>query len=102
MNSAFGLTEEDFTAIKSVVQKHQKINTVILFGSRAMGTHRNGSDIDLALMGNQLELNDLLALSADFDDLDLPYQFDVIDYNRIEEQGLIEHINRVGVEIFKR
>ncbi len=94
-----GLSKEDIEDIVRVIKKSEKVQKAILFGSRAKGTFTNGSDIDLALKGTNLVLNDVLDLSIDLDALNLPYKFDLIIYDRIKEEALKEHINRVGVSL---
>ena len=104
MNSVtqYGIPESDLDALLSELKKNSKINEIILFGSRAKGTYRNGSDIDIALKGRKLKLNDILDATLDIDKLLLPYKLDLIIYTRINEPALIEHINRVGIILFKR
>lgn len=70
---------------------------VVLFGSRAKGNYREGSDIDLALKGPNLDLGAKDSLLARYDKLLLPWKLDVIVYSLIEEPALKEHIDRVGV-----
>jgi len=98
----YGLLESDIHQIVSVMQQNQKITKVVLFGSRAKGTCHAGSDVDLALFGDDLALNDLLELTIEIEKLNLPYKFDLILYKRIKETSLIEHINRVGTKLFER
>ena len=104
MNSLtlYGIPESDLDALLSELKKNSNINEIILFGSRAKGTFRNGSDIDLALKGRKLKLNDILDATSDIDKLLLPYKLDLVIYTRINEPALIEHIDRVGVILFKR
>ena len=94
MNS--GLSQQTMAAFLSVLYHHPKVEEVILFGSRAKGTYKPGSDIDLALKGD-LQLQDITLLLNRIDDLNLPYTFDLIIYNRIKEPALREHIQRVGI-----
>ncbi len=98
----YGLRQVDTNRIITVLSKNKKINRVILFGSRAKGNYRNGSDVDLCLKGENLELNDVLDLSIEIDDLLLPYKFDLVIYERIKENALKEHIKRVGVTLYQR
>ncbi len=97
-----GLPEADISNIISVLQGFQKINKLILFGSRAKGNYSEGSDIDLAISGRDLELNDVLDALIEIDKLSLPNKFDLIIYNSIKDQSLREHIDRVGVVLFER
>jgi predicted nucleotidyltransferase len=104
MNSVtqYGIPESDLDDLLSELRKNSKISEIILFGSRAKGTYRNGSDIDIALKGRKLNLNDILDATMDIDKLLLPYKIDLVIYTRINEPALIEQINRVGVILFKR
>ncbi len=54
-----------------------QLEEVWLFGSRAMGRHQDGSDIDCCLVGDQLGHSDRLRLMAAIDDLLLPWQVDL-------------------------
>lgn len=97
----YGLTSEDWGRIKRVLSAHPKVEGVVLFGSRAKGTHKPGSDVDLALVGD-LVLNDVLDLHNELDDLDLPVRFDLINYRQVTDPDVLAHINRVGVPILVR
>jgi len=97
-----GLRESDLAHIRDAARAFPEIRQVILFGSRAKGTHKPGSDVDLALKGDALTYETVLGLTDMLnEEKPLPYFFDVVDYQRISEQALVEHINRVGVVIFE-
>lgn len=98
----YGLVDYEIDQVISIIGNNPKIEKVILFGSRAKGNFKNGSDIDLSLIGSDLKLNDILDLSIEIDKLALPYKFDLIISDRIKEQALVDHINRVGVILFER
>ena len=98
----YGLTKTDLEEIIHILESNNCIEEVILFGSRAKGNFKNGSDIDIALKGDKLKLDDLLNLSLDLDELYLPYKIDMIIYHNIDIQGLIDHIRRIGITLFKR
>ncbi len=98
----YGLTSKQLKDVVKIISQNTKIKQIILFGSRAMGTFHNGSDIDIALVGEDLGLTDLSEILVNLDDLYLPYTFDLVIYNRISEPALIDHINRVGIEFYKR
>lgn len=99
--SRFGLDEEVLTRIINVFKKHPGVDEVILYGSRAQGTHKPGSDVDLALKGEDLNLRELNTLSLELDDLLLPYTFDLCIVQRIDNPDLIDHIQRVGRTIYE-
>ena len=71
-----------------------------MYGSRAKGTSKPGSDIDLTLKGRELDLHVLNRISRDLDDLLLPYNIDLSIYHRIKDQDVLDHIHRVGKEIY--
>lgn len=96
---SIGLSNNDLESIKKVIKSFPKIEDAVLFGSRAKGTYSNGSDIDIALKGDNIMLNDMLDLSNALEELLLPYKFDLIIYDRITESALIDHINRVGISL---
>lgn len=88
--------------IQSVFGKHCGIESAVLYGSRAKGTYRNGSDIDITLHGSSLDLSALMKIEHALDDLCLPYKIDLSIFHKIENPDLIEHITRVGVEFYRR
>lgn len=96
----YGLSQEDLDAIVKVIASEPKITQAILFGSRAKGNFRSGSDIDIALKGKNLGLAELNCLYAALDELPLIYKFDLVIFDRITEPALVEHIERVGVLVF--
>ena len=97
----YGLTQHTLEQIINIFAKIPKIEEVILYGSRAMGNYREGSDVDLALKGENLDMNELLKLSAELDELDLPYHFDLLIFEKIKHRDLLDHICRVGQTIYK-
>lgn len=101
-NRKYGLLNTDIERIISIFKSNSKIENVILFGSRAIGNYKPGSDIDIALKGADIKLNDILKITADLDTLSTPYKFDIVIYNRITENALIDHIRRVGILLFDR
>ncbi|MBL4682308.1 MAG: nucleotidyltransferase domain-containing protein, partial [Pseudomonadales bacterium] len=102
----FGLTASHIKKIQSVFFRFPEITQVLLYGSRAKGNYRPGSDIDLSIKTdvskNKAELNSnlLFEVIGALDDLDLAYGFDVSLFDQIENENLIDHINRVGVEFY--
>jgi len=98
----FGLKPETVEKIRAVFSRHPQVSEVVIYGSRAMETARPGSDIDLTLKGEDLDLKVLNRISADLDDLLLPYMFDLSLHNQIENPDLLCHIRRVGKIFFRR
>ncbi len=97
----FGLTQETIDKINSVFKKHPEIDKVIIYGSRAKGNYRTGSDIDLSMFGNDLKYDLIGKVSSEIDDLNTPYLFDISIFSDLHSPSLEEHINRVGKIIYK-
>ncbi len=93
------LPAEELRQLVDVFHRHPAITGVKLFGSRAKGTHRPYSDVDLAVFGPLGPL-DGEAIALDLEDLLLPYKFDVVPMDHLEHAPLREHIDRVGILIF--
>ena len=92
----FGLTPDDIKCINDALAKVTGIDKVIIFGSRALGTNKKGSDIDLALVGNSLTFDSLLEAYSRLEELGLLYKFDLQLFNKIKDPNVLDHINRVG------
>lgn len=98
----YGLKEDTIKRVQTILSDYPKIEKAILYGSRAKGNYRNGSDIDLMLVGEEMTLSDLSKLEWEIDDLLLPYKFDISLFHHIGNDSLIEHIKRVGKEFWVR
>ncbi len=98
----YGLTESCVAKILKVAESFVEIETLVLYGSRALGTYKNGSDIDLVMLGEKLDSAVLGKFSLALDDLLLPYTFDLALFSQIENQELRKHIERVGQTLYKR
>lgn len=95
-----GLGGPTLAALASVFSRHAGIEAVRLFGSRAKGCFRPGSDIDLALFGETISLDELFRIESEIDDLLLPYKVDVVPWHHIDNPELRAHIERVGVVLW--
>jgi len=98
----FGLSSNNIDKINSVFKQYSEINEVIIFGSRAKGNYRNNSDIDLAIKGNNINLSILQQIEIKLDELYIPNSIDLIVFEKIENSELINHINRVGKQFYKK
>ena len=92
----FGLKENIIKQINDLFAKYPQIKKAVIYGSRAKGNFKKGSDIDLTLKGVGLNLSVINSLLNELDDLLLPYTFDVSIFKQINNVGLVEHIERVG------
>jgi len=98
----YGLKKETIEKILELFSQHGEIDEAILYGSRAKDNYKPGSDIDLALKGDNLNLHILNKISLAIDDLLLPYTFDLSLYNHISNPDLLAHIARVGKAFYKK
>lgn len=101
-NEQFGLPIHVIHQLREVFRKYAAIDQVILYGSRAMGKARPGSDIDLCIDSDTLTLTELLAIENEIDDLLFPWKVDLSIRNKIDNPNLLEHINLVGIEFYRR
>ena len=98
----FGLKRDVIDAMSKVFAAYPEVEQVILYGSRAKGNFKPGSDIDLCLVGGGLTLPSLLRIDTDLDDLLLPYKIDLAIRDHIDNQELLSHIQRAGVCFYRR
>lgn len=98
----FGLTKRDIECLYSILSKYTAIELVHVFGSRAKGNFKPGSDIDLAIMNAGITDETIRLLKVDFEESALPYMVDAINYPQLKNQQLKEHIDRVGIPFFIR
>ena len=97
-----GLSPDTVARIKSVLAGFPEVEKALLYGSRAKGNYRNGSDIDLTLFGDGLTENVVSRIYWALDDLLLPYKIDLSLFSGLKHPALIDHIRRVGIPLFER
>jgi len=95
-----GLSNSELQTIRDVFSRFSDVSEVILFGSRARGTHRPSSDVDLALKGKNLSIDTLAKLRYILEEeTNLPYFFDIVIYDRVENEALKREIDEGGEKI---
>jgi predicted nucleotidyltransferase len=102
-----GLSDQDVNSIVSMIYAYPDVVEARVFGSRAMGNYKAGSDIDIALFLETKEQQHRMKIVNELHDrleeeLVLPYFFDLLDYDSIENEALKEHIDRVGTVIYRK
>jgi len=103
MTFRFGLKETTVQKIHDVLARYPQVEKAVLYGSRAKGNYRNGSDIDLTLDGQaDLTLEVLYRIMTALDDLLLPYTIDLSLFHAISDPEVVEHIQRVGVIFYEK
>ncbi len=96
----YGLKPSTIEAIQQVFAKHQRIEKAVVYGSRAKGNYRPGSDIDLTLVAPAMDLTALLKIENELDDLLLPYKIDLSLFHQINDEELRSHIQRAGADFY--
>ncbi len=91
----FGITDKSYNLIINTLKSFPEIEKSLIFGSRAKGTARKGSDIDLALVGEKIDYKIISKISYILnEDLPIPYRIDLIDYNSLKNNGLKAEIDQ--------
>jgi predicted nucleotidyltransferase len=99
--TAYGLKDEDLTVIKTVLTPYNSIEKAVIFGSRATGNYKQGSDVDIAIYAKDKNIVSEISFALNEATL-LPYHFDIIDYYSLTHQNLINQINETGKVFYKR
>ena len=97
-----GIPQADSQQLLDLIRSHPHVQKVVLYGSRALGRQRAGSDIDICLVAPSMALGELLELGAALDDLLLPWQIDLKLRHLIAHEGLVAHIERAGQLLWER
>jgi predicted nucleotidyltransferase len=98
----FGLSPAILEKLSTVFAQHDAIDSVLIYGSRAKGNFRAGSDIDLTIKGDEIPFAEFMQIEDQIDDLMLPYTVDLSQYYQLENTDLVAHIDRVGVAIYNK
>ena len=100
--NSFGLVDRDMKTLQGIFKKYPDVKNVFVFGSRAKGTYKQGSDIDLAIMNEGVKDTFIRKMKSDFEDSSLPYTVDLVNYPTLKHSELKNHIDRVGVPLFRK
>jgi predicted nucleotidyltransferase len=98
----YGLKPHIIKAIQDIFSRFPEVQSAVIYGSRAKDNYRNGSDIDLVLKGEKLNLSLLQKIENELDELYLPYKIDLSIYHQINNEDLLEHIERVGKVFYEK
>ena len=97
-----GIPQADSQRLLELIRTHPHVQKVVLYGSRALGRQRAGSDIDICLVAPSMTLGELLELGAALDDLLLPWNVDLQLRHLIAHEGLLSHLDRAGQLLWER
>ena len=97
-----GLPETAVERIRQTLAGHSDVEKAVLYGSRAKGCQRPGSDIDLTLIGENLNHGSLTRIANELDELMLPWKIDLSLHSSLTHPPLLDHIRRVGVVLYDK
>ena len=103
MTDSCQLKKKEIDQISKFLVEFSEVDRLILFGSRAMGNAKLGSDLDLAVMGAQVD-DRIMSKITDYleNQTNLPYLIDLVHFDKIENPNLREHITQFGKTIYQR
>ncbi|MCX8501367.1 MAG: nucleotidyltransferase domain-containing protein [Alphaproteobacteria bacterium] len=99
---SFGLPAESLAIVLTILRNHPAVESALIYGSRARGNYRPGSDIDLALAGESLSSDELRSIASDLDDSYLPYLVDLTLLPAPPNSLIAAEISRDGIEFYRR
>ena len=103
MDNNYGISNPSFELFLKIIAEFKDIDYAVIFGSRAKGNYKKGSDVDIAIYGENLQKVTAINLNAKLNEsAPIPYFIDVVDPQYIENQDLINHIDRVGIIFYKK
>ncbi len=102
MKAGHGLTDETVAQIHHALARFPEVEKAVLYGSRAKGNFKPGSDIDLTLLGAEVTPKILGQIQGELEDGTLPYLFDLSIFAQIKQADLLEHIQRVGLVFYEK
>ena len=94
-----GLSQKSLRAIADVVYSNAHVQEAKIFGSRAIGTYRDGSDIDICLFGQEVTFSDLNSIAGQLEDLNIPQFVDLVNFRTIKNENLLKHIEEFSIQI---
>jgi predicted nucleotidyltransferase len=94
-----GLSQKSLRAIADVIYSNAHVQEAKIFGSRVIGTYREGSDIDICLFGEELTFSDLNCIAGELEDLNIPQLVDLVNFRTIKNENLLKHIESFSVQI---
>ena len=97
----FGISEKSFRLLTEAFARFPEVEEVLVFGSRAKGNYKMGSDIDLAIKGQNCSHKTAIDIAGYLnEELPIPYYADVVYYKGLKNEALKDHIDRVGKSLF--
>jgi predicted nucleotidyltransferase len=94
-----GLPQNTIEKIVNLLKSAPEVESIKFFGSRSLGTFKEGSDIDIALFGKKITSQVLRSLLIRYYDLNIPYKLDLLHYESLTNAELKKHIDQYGVTL---
>jgi len=99
----FGIDQKDINYIIDTIETFPEVQKALIFGSRSMGNYKKGSDIDIALIGNQVNFSTIAKIKDLLqEESPMPYLFDIVDYSHCQSEDLKAHIKQYGIVLYER
>lgn len=99
----FGLRDTDLDYMAELFTQHPDIEQVWLYGSRAKGTNRPGSDVDLALIGPDVKRETVRHIHFVLEEESpMPFFFDVLHWNTLTNSTMKAEIQRTAQLLYQR
>ena len=98
----FGFTDKQLDNVIEIISRFKEAESVIIFGSRALGNNDEGSDVDLAIIGRNVNDSTISKIKIAFEESSSPFLFDIVDYNNIKNNKLREQIDKFGLNLYKQ
>ena len=92
----YGIADDDAALIKKIFASFPCIKSVVLFGSRAMGRNKPGSDIDFAIVADKMSFTEFLDLEDQLAQIGMLIKIDIQDLSKIKDAEVLGHISQVG------
>lgn len=97
MENKFGLKDSLLKQIIDLAKQHN-VKRLVLFGSRARGDFKRKSDIDLAVLGENIS-----RFASDVDEMtDTLLKYDIVDLSYKLSDELLKNIENEGIIIYEK
>ncbi|WP_129126307.1 nucleotidyltransferase domain-containing protein [Geomonas oryzae] len=96
----YGLARRHYLGLAGVFSKYPHIEKVTIFGSRAKGTEKPYSDIDLAVIAPEMDSGEFSRLLDELDALDLVFKLDVLHFDTLPQPKLRKTIELYGKQFY--
>ena len=87
MKKMIKASAKQLNLVRRILQEHVHGAEVRVFGSRITETTKTYSDMDIVIVGKKSLAPGILAgIKADFEESDLPFRVDVLDWHKLSDE----------------